>query len=351
MARILYALSGQGRGHTSRGLAVAHGLRARGHEVSFCGGGTARATLEALGEPVLPAPTLRQVMWRNRLLLLTTGVRNAPVVFGSALVVRRLVEGLEGLAPDLVISDFDAYAHRAAARLGIPVVSLDHQQVVTETRAEPPPGGAFSGFVASRAIRSIVARRPVRRLISTYFTPPLRDPDRATLVAPILRPEVLALTPSAGEHVLVYINGTVDPEWVVRTLGPVGARFVVYGIAGGGSTGSGSVTFRPPSIGGFLADLASCRAVVSTAGFTLLSEALHLGKPVLAIPNRGIYEQALNAAYLERQGRGQAVFGALRPAIVRQFLAGAEALTSTPGGPDGLAHTLDGIEDALSVSP
>ena len=349
MARILYALSGQGRGHTSRGLAVAHGLRARGHEVSFCGGGTARTVLEALGEPVVPAPTLRQVMWRNRLMLITTGFRNVHLVWGSPVIVRRLTEQIEALAPDLIVSDFDRYAHRAAAHLDIPVVTLDHQQIVTEAPMVALPGNpfnAFSAFVASRAVRSIVALDPVRRLISTFFRPPLHDPSRATLVAPILRPEILAAAPSCGEHVLVYVNGTVRADWLASVLAPVDARFLVYGV--GPADAPPHVTFRPPSVEGFLHDLASCRAVVSTAGFTLISEALHLGKPVLAVPNRGIYEQALNAAYLERQGRGRAVFGTLLPDDVRRFLAEADALAGPPGGADGLADALDGIEEALA---
>ncbi len=35
MARIIYALSGQGRGHTSRVIAISDELRRRGHEVVF----------------------------------------------------------------------------------------------------------------------------------------------------------------------------------------------------------------------------------------------------------------------------------------------------------------------------
>jgi uncharacterized protein (TIGR00661 family) len=56
-----------------------------------------------------------------------------------------------------------------------------------------------------------------------------------------------------------------------------------------------------------LADLASAKAVISTAGFTLISEALYLQKPMLLMPNGGIFEQTLNAIYLEREGLGEAV--------------------------------------------
>ena len=163
-----------------------------------------------------------------------------------------------------------------------------------------------------------------------------------------MRPEVQALTPTDGEHVLVYVNGSTGAEGLARTLAEVDARFVVYGV--GVVEGPPNVTFRPPSGDAFLADLGSCRALVCTAGFTLLSEALHLGKPVLAVPNRGIYEQGLNAAYLERLGRGRAVYRTLRASHVADFLAEAAALTGPPGGADGLGDALDAIEGGLPPS-
>lgn len=49
----------------------------------------------------------------------------------------------------------------------------------------------------------------------------------------------------------------------------------------------------PPGLAGFLQDLASAKAVMATAGFTLISESLQLGKPYLAMPMDGQYEQQL----------------------------------------------------------
>jgi hypothetical protein len=53
---------------------------------------------------------------------------------------------------------------------------------------------------------------------------------------------------------------------------------------------------------GFLAHLAGCRAYVGSAGFESICEAFHLGKPVLAVPTAGHYEQTLNAWDAERVG-------------------------------------------------
>jgi hypothetical protein len=76
----------------------------------------------------------------------------------------------------------------------------------------------------------------------------------------------------------------------------------VYGFDREGS--EENLEFRRPSRGGFLQDLASARAVVATAGFTLMTEALHLGKPYLALPMGGQFEQELNALLLEDLGYG-----------------------------------------------
>jgi hypothetical protein len=52
----------------------------------------------------------------------------------------------------------------------------------------------------------------------------------------------------------------------------------------------------------FLEDLGRCRAFVGSAGFEAVCEAFHLGKPVLAVPTAGQYEQQLNAWDAERHG-------------------------------------------------
>ncbi len=54
----------------------------------------------------------------------------------------------------------------------------------------------------------------------------------------------------------------------------------------------------------FLEDLVSAKAVIANAGFSLLTEALHLGKPYLAIPIEHQFEQIFNAYWLDKTGYG-----------------------------------------------
>ena len=54
----------------------------------------------------------------------------------------------------------------------------------------------------------------------------------------------------------------------------------------------------------------TARGVITGGGFSLLSEAVYLGKPVLSVPLGGQFEQLMNARYLHREG-----FGMCAPAI------------------------------------
>ena len=53
-----------------------------------------------------------------------------------------------------------------------------------------------------------------------------------------------------------------------------------------------------------LQDLVGANAVIANAGFSLVSEALHLGKPYLAIPVKRQFEQVLNAYYVDKMNYG-----------------------------------------------
>src|SRR5690606_19355221 len=174
----------------------------------------------------------------------------------------------------------------------------------------------LNAILTGTAIRLIAPRNPVHVLITSFFYSPLKRPERTTLVPPIIRPVIQSISPVKGDHVLVYFNHPKGAEYVLDVLRQVDAPFVVYNFDRPERPEDyPNVIFKQPSMDGFLKDLATCRAVISTAGFTLTSEALFLGKPLLVAPNDGIFEQTINAIFLEREGLGRAVIG--RPITVR----------------------------------
>ena len=354
LALVVYALCGRGRGHSSRAAAVAEALRARGHRVRFATDAPAADRLAAVSDgPVHRVPALRQVLRGNRVRYLATARANLDLTWRSPEVIGEAAGWLDAVGADAVVSDHEPFVARAAARVGVPVVALSHQLVLTEARPHVPVRHALSALGTRLGI-GVLAPPADAAVVPSFFFPPPRRRSRAVFVPPILRDDVLAAGGAAGgavgDRVLVYVNDGAGMGPLLRALGAVDAAFDVYGLEDGPAPPN--VRLRPPSRSGFVGDLAAARAVVATAGFTLLSEALHLGVPVLAVPNRGFFEQTVNALALRDAGRGEAVVGrALRASDVAGFLARAEAYRrpaqGVAAGRAGRERAADVVEGVL----
>ena len=89
---------------------------------------------------------------------------------------------------------------------------------------------------------------------------------------------------------------------LAKILAAVRCPFVAYGFGREGQ--DGNVLYKKPSLDGFLQDLIKAKAIVANAGFSLVTEALHLAKPYLAVPVEHQFEQIFNAYWLEKAGYG-----------------------------------------------
>ena len=132
---------------------------------------------------------------------------------------------------------------------------------------------------------------------------------------------------------------------MANLLRNVRTQFVCYGFSREGQ--DGNLTFKKPSMDGFLQDLVGANAVIANAGFSLVSEALHLGKPYLAIPVKRQFEQVLNAYYVDKMNYG-AYWEDVNKERVESFLFNREtyraALSKYPrAGNNALMSKLDGL--------
>ena len=310
--------------------------------------------LEARGEHVIEVPQLTTVVRDNMMLAAPTLVANWPSIANLDRIVGELADKLRDFRPELVITDFEAFSWRAADRLKVPVISFNHQQVVTETIYEFPPEHWLNAQVAKAIINLIAPRTPDRIVLTSFFFPPVRRPGLTHLVAPIIREEVRQLTPTRGNHTLVYYNQPEGNQTLPDLLRADGNPYIVYNFPVPPRPSEyPNLVFKQPCVTEFLNDLASCRAVVCTAGFTLISEALYLGKPLLAVPNRGIFEQTINGLFLEREGLGRSVIaGKVIEADLCRFHQDADFFSAHMGTKrtSGNAATVAHIEEVLPNS-
>ncbi len=298
--RILYGVSGEGSGHSSRAREVSSHLEAGGHQVLIASYDRGFRNLQDDFD-VLEIEGLSIATSDNQVSIVRTFTENLARLGEGWRSLRELRRrGLREFQPDVVLSDFEPMTGYLARHEGLPLLSVDNQHRMRYMRYPCPPALRREAKLAETVVRLMVPR-PDAALVTTFFRGEVSN-DRTFLVSPILRRQVRELEPVDGEHILVYATKGFDS--LLEDLTRCSAeRFLVYGFDREGT--DGNLTFRPFSKSAFLADLASARAVVATAGFTLMTECLWLRKPMLAYPMTGQFEQALNALLLAESGCGR----------------------------------------------
>jgi uncharacterized protein (TIGR00661 family) len=350
--RILYGVVGEGMGHAMRSQVILEHL-VRRHDVRIVASGRAREHLARRFAGVKGIWGLTIAYRDNEVRELETVARNVRgAMSGWPANLREWARMAADFEPDVVVSDFESLAWLVARARRLPLISIDNMQIIDRGIVDPR-------LIAARRRDYWFARFIVRTklsgafhyIVSTFFTLPIRRP-RTTLVPPILRPEILAARPEPGEHLLVYQTAEGNRR-LPEALRDTGLPCRIYGFRRDlrEEATDGPLSYRPFSEERFIEDLRTARAVVAGGGFTLMGECVHLGKPMLAIPLEGQFEQALNAHELGRLGYGVAAGAAdarALAALIERLPECERALASYPR--TGNEETLALVDDRLQAA-
>jgi uncharacterized protein (TIGR00661 family) len=297
---------------------VVEELHKRGHEVRVFASQIAYQVLAAKLPSVTEIPGMMLAYRNNEIHLRSTLVGNAETWRRKSQTVSRIGDDLVGFKPDLAVTDFEPFLPLAAKRLGVPFISLDHQHVIPGLDLRPPVR-YWPQFAATLAIVHLTHRGESANLVTSFFHPVKPFNRNYRYFGPILRPAIRALKVRNLGHVLVYQTSTSFqnlPE-LLRDL-PFEFRFYSFPREGR----EGNCIFKPRNHPDFFDDLASCSWVLTNGGYTLISESLFLGKPVLSVPVAGQFEQWINAHFLEKLAFGAACSREqFSSGVVRQFAA------------------------------
>jgi uncharacterized protein (TIGR00661 family) len=321
--KILYGVVGEGMGHAMRSRVVLEHLVGQGHEIEIMASGRATEFLGKRFEGVNRIHGLHMIYEENRVRRGKTLWSN--VLGGAAGVPQNIgayFDLIKGFKPEVVISDFESWTYYYAKVSRLPILSIDNMQIINRCTHAPEILAGYEGeFSITKAF--IKGKLPFceHYLITTFFRPPVRKPE-TSLFPPILRPEILSAQRRPGEHLLVYQTAEGN-EALVDALARTGLECRIYGMRRNiaAEQVEGNLRYRPFSEAGFVDDLASSRGVIAGGGFTLMSEAVYLHKPMLAVPLEHQFEQVMNARYLEKEGFGRMAASLTDPASVRDFVA------------------------------
>lgn len=315
--RVGFVVQGEGRGHMTQALALARILREAGHEVARVWIGTSPYRSvpsyfeDGIAAPVEPFAAPVQVPDRRGLAAspaatLRDAVRRAPAFARAA---RRLHQGTADL--DLVVNFLDLVAamSRILFQTSVPAVAVAHNYVFLEPDLHPLPGSSPVQRAVLGWTRATAARTRCRLALSFGPRPGVPS-ERLEFMPPLLRSGLDAVERRDDGFLLAYaLNsgyGDLLARWQ-RTRPDVPVRCYVDGGRDALRTEPGpGLEVRDLDQERFLTDLGRCHAFVGSAGFEAICEAFHLGKPVLAVPTAGQYEQRLNAWDAVRHGAARA---------------------------------------------
>ena len=335
--KILYGVVGEGMGHAVRSRVVLEHLVARGHTLKIVVSGRAHGFLSKHFDDVVEISGLPLLYEDNAVDRDATAFKILSEAPAYALDnMDAYVREVRNFEADAVISDFESFAYFYAKAHGKPLLSIDNQHAIP--LLQHPEEVLAVKNAAGETVRDYhadfdLARRLIRTkmtgarhyLVTTFFFPPIKAKYRkeTSLFPPILRPEILAAKTRAtrGEHVLVY-QTSASNLGMLDVLASLDTTFHVYGFLRADSpvpqaiaekaTPEGddlryakNVLLRRFAEAGFIEDLARSRAVITGGGFTLMGEAVYLGKPVYSIPIAKHFEQIVSARYLELLGYGE----------------------------------------------
>lgn len=297
---ILYGLAGEGFGHSSRARVVVPYLEGRGHNVKVITYGQALNVLKKEGFDVFEIKGMHIHFKAGRVDALETLKKGLINFLKNAEKSKNIYEVMKNKY-DLCISDMEPLVPMLSSWYNLPLLSLDNQHRLTNLELKISKKYQLE-FIAAKAITNLFVSKGDWYIITNFGKTKIKKSCKKNtlIVPPIIRESVRRLEPEKGKYILVYL--TKKDNHVLRVLKEIREKFVVYGY--NVEKKEKNLSFHKAGEG-FLKELAGCRGIIATAGFSLISEALYLKKPYLALPLQGHFEQMLNALCLKSSGFGE----------------------------------------------
>lgn len=234
--------------------------------------------------------------------------------------------------PDLVVSDYEPVSAQYAYGTGAPLVTIDQQsKYLRESFPEELDGHYYADEIARLKLFFPAAQD---RLAVSFFDvaeplPAAGDSNQSQLgfqvkiLPPVIKASVEAIkerrsrneceSAAKGLSLLVYASSQKDfPQAIPDMLAQLAllpeVQFQVFLPAKDAqplqaASGFANVQIYQHGDAAFDTVLASADGIVTTAGHTLLSEAMYLGLPAYVIP-LAVYEQVMNAEVIRANSFG-----------------------------------------------
>jgi len=304
--RILFLVQGEGRGHLTQAISMRQILLNAGHEMvgAMVGSAVGREIpsffAEQIKTPVyyFHAPSIAYngggMNTKKTLLNLVT---NFPAYIKS---LRYIHKTIRAVRPDLIISFYETYSGIYNIIFGnkIPMICVAHQYLILHPDFTCPGNSRINRILINLNSKA-ASWKASKRLALSFREMESKPVEKLIVVPPLLRKEIQDLHPVTGDFFLVYMtHHSLSEQIILWHLNYPEIRLHCFwdkADAPDELIYDSTLSFHRINSQKYLTKLASCRALVTTAGFESVCEAMYLGKPVMMVPVPNHYEQECNA--------------------------------------------------------
>lgn len=312
---IFYCICGEGMGHAIRSSVIIDHIKDK-YDVYIFSSDRAYKYLNEKFDNVYKIGGFNTVYINNKVnntKTLINALKRNPLNIKEG--YEELYKKARKLSPDVIVTDFEIYATMVSKLLSIPLISLDNIHMITQTAIDYPPKHQGEMLKAKGVIKSYVIK-PKIHILTSFFYPKIKPKKRAVLYPPVIREDILKLEPTIEDHIIVYQTSKESVK-LVEQLKSLNEKFTVYGF--NKDEVDENLTYKLFNENEFYNDLASAKAVICNGGFTFISEAISLKKPIYSVPAIGNFEQTLNGFYVQKLGYGE-YHEEMSPKKVEKFL-------------------------------
>lgn len=317
--KILYGVPGEGMGHATRSKVVIDFLLSQKHDVHIVSSSRAFTFLDKTFPGRVTEIKGFHFAYKNAevsktgtfLLNLKSAGKNLIHNVSKELAIHKAFNA------ELVISDFESFTYFYAKMHKLPLISIDNMQVINRCALDITISKEEkSNFQLAKNIVKAKVPGCDHYFITSFFDAEVTKKN-TTIVPPIIRQAILDAKVSRKNHIIMYQTSS-SLKTVKESLQQLpNETFYVYGM--NQDYTDGNVVFKPFSEKGFIDDLASAKAVIANGGFSFISEAVYLKKPIYSFPIHNQFEQWMNAAYIQKLGYGRH-FNSLNADNLKAFL-------------------------------
>jgi len=315
VAKFLFVVQGEGRGHLTQAISLQTILQKAGHQVVAVLVGKSTREIppffqEKIKAPIhyFESPNFVKDKQNKSILLLQTIIFNlqkSPTFIKNMQLLHQYYTTYQ---PDVIINFYDLLAgmYNMFHKASIPMVVVGHQYFLELPGFEFPKNRNLERFLLK--INSSLTAWGAKLKLALSFAPYLSNHKNTVVVPPLLREELLLLAPENQDFILVYVNndGYAEDIMAWHKQNPSVKLECFWDRKGAAETEqfSENLIFHKINDIKFLEKMRTCKAFVSTAGFESVCEAMSLAKPVMMRPVDGQFEQMCNAMDAQKAGAG-----------------------------------------------